>query len=80
MMEVMQKFGAHVGQKSDGQYRAKWKDQKAYGILKQVVQFLSFRKAQARVGMEFFENQKQDPTGENDQFYRMRLKLLKKDE
>ena len=80
LMEIMQKFGAHVGQKSDGQYRAKWKDQRAYSILKQVVSYLTFRKAQARIGMEFFENQKRDPTGNNDQFYRLRLRLLKREE
>lgn len=80
LMEVMQKFGAHIGQKADGQYRAKWKDQKAYGILKSVKQFLTLRKTQATVGMEFYEQVKQDPTGDNDQFYRMRLKLLKREE
>jgi hypothetical protein len=80
-MEAMQKFGAHVGRKSDGQYRAKWKDQKAYGILKSVVQHLAIRRDQARLGMEFFESRKgQNPTGENDQFYRLRLKLLKREE
>jgi len=80
LMEVMQKFGAHVGRKADGQYRAKWKDQKAYGVLKSVVQHLSIRRDQARLGMEFFEQKRQDPTGENDKFYRLRLKLLKREE
>lgn len=80
LMEIMQKFGAHVARKSDGQYRAKWKDQKAYSVLKSIVQFLVLRKAQARVAMEFQEQRKQNPTGENDQFYRMRLKLLKREE
>ena len=80
LMEVMQKFGAHIGRKSDGQYRAKWKDQKAYLVLKSVVQHLAVRRDQARVGMEFQEQRKQDPTGENDQFYRLRLKLLKREE
>jgi hypothetical protein len=80
MMEAMQKFGAHVGRKSDGQYRAKWKDRKAYNILKQVVSYLTVRKGQARVAMEFQEQRASDELGANDQFYRMRLKLLKREE
>jgi len=79
-MEQMQKFGAHVGRKTDGQYRAKWKDQKAYILLKTVVQHLAVRRDQARLGMEFHEQKKRDLTGGDDQFFRLRLKLLKKEE
>lgn len=80
LMEVLQKFGAHIGQKTDGQYRAKWKGQKAYNILKRISPHLSFRKDQARLGIEFHEQQERDLEGKNDQFYRMRLKLLKAQE
>ena len=77
IMEAMQQFGAHVGQKADGQYRAKWKDQKACILLKRVMPFLKFRKDQAKLGIEFFDQRERDQEGENDQFYRMRLRLLK---
>lgn len=78
LMEILQKYGAHVARKADGQYRAKWRDAKAYNLLKQIGPFLAMRKDQATCGLEFHDNRKQDPTGENDQIYRMRLRLLKR--
>lgn len=80
LMEVLQGFGAYVSQKSDGQYRAKWRDKRAYDILKSIVQFLKIRKEQAVCGMEFFEAKTQDPNLPEEVIFRMRLKLLKKDE
>jgi len=80
LMEVLQKFGAYVGRKSDGQWRARWRDNHAYRILKSITPYLTVRKEQAKVGIEFIENRKGDPNGENDVVYRMRLKLLKKEE
>jgi hypothetical protein len=78
LMEVLQKFGAYVGRKTNGRWRAKWRDYRAYRILKSILPHLIIRKDQARVGVEFLENRKQDPTGEDDVIYRLRLKLLKR--
>lgn len=80
LMELLQNFGAYVGQKADGQYRAKWRNGNAYRILKQILPILIVRKEQARCGIEFTDNRKRDPNGENDIIYQLRLKLLKKEE
>lgn len=80
LMEMLQKFGAHIGRKADGQYRAKWRDQKAYNLLKQLFPYLTIRKDQATCGIEFYENRKRDPEGQNDIVYRLRLRLLKREE
>ena len=80
LMELLQNFGAYISRKSDGQYRAKWRDNNAYRLLKQILPILTVRKEQARVGTEFLDNRKNDPNGENDVIYRMRLKLLKREE
>lgn len=80
LMEMFQRLGAHVGKKLDGQYRAKWRDQRAYNLLKQFLPFLTIRKEQAKCGIEFLENKKQDPQGENDVVFKLRLKLLKRGE
>ena len=80
LMELLQKFGAHIGKKSDGQYRAKWRDQKAYNILRQLTPILTIRREQAKVGMEFFDYKKRNPNIDEDVVYRLRLKLLKKAE
>lgn len=78
VIEALQAFGAYVGQKQGGQYRAKWKDKKAYVFLKAVSPYLIMRKDQANVGMEFWEEKTQSPTEETDMVYIVRLKLLKK--
>jgi hypothetical protein len=80
LMEALQTMGAHIGKKQDGQYRAKWRDAKAYSLLKQLMPSLIVRKEQARVGIEFLESRKEGTNNDEDQIFRIRLKLLKKDE
>lgn len=80
LMEVLQGFGAYVSQKADGQYRAKWRDKRAYDILKGMIPHLKVRKDQALCGLEFFEAKQRDPILKDEVIFRGRLKLLKKDE
>lgn len=80
LMEILQGFGAYVSQKSDGQYRAKWRDKRAYDILKAIAQSLHIKKDQAVCGMEFFEEKMQNPELPDEVIFRLRLKLLKKTE
>lgn len=80
LMEFLQSFGAYVSRKSDGQYRAKWRDKRAYDILKAMISHLKVRKDQALCGIEFFEAKIGDPALSDEVIYRMRLKLLKKED
>lgn len=80
LMEFLQSFGAYVSRKTDGQYRAKWRDKRAYDILKAMVPHLKVRKDQAVCGLEFFEEKQRDPALNDEVIFRGRLKLLKKDE
>ncbi len=78
LMEVLLTLDAYIGKKQDGQYRAKWKDNKAYTLLKSILPYLRIREDQAQVGIEFFEEKKQSPEETTDVVYKLRLKLLKK--
>lgn len=80
VMETLQTFGAYVGKRQDGQYRAKWRDSRAYGVLKSLMPHLIIRKDQAQIGIEFIEEKRRNPTPETDIVYRLRLKLLKQDD
>lgn len=80
LMEFLQSFGAYVSRKTDGQYRAKWRDKRAYDILKAMAPHLKVRKDQAVCGLEFFESKQKDPALTDEVIFRGRLKLLKKDE
>lgn len=80
LMEVLQGLGAYVSQKADGQYRAKWRDKRAYDVLKSLVSYLRIRKEQALCGIEFFEAKTHDPNLEEEIIFRIRLRLLKKEE
>jgi uncharacterized protein YuzE len=80
LMEFLQSFGAYVSRKSDGQYRAKWRDKRAYDILKAMVAHLKVRKDQAICGLEFWEEKQRDPELNDEVIFRMRLRLLKNDE
>jgi hypothetical protein len=80
LMEVLQGFGAYVSQKSDGQYRAKWRDKRAYELLKSIAQFLHMKREQAVCGLEFWEAKVKDPDLSEETIFRLRLKLLKKEE
>ena len=79
-MEPLQNLGAHVSKRPDGQYRAKWRDQRAYTLLKRMLPHLRMRKEQAKCGMEFLDNKKRDPQEDNDNVYKLRLRLLKREE
>jgi hypothetical protein len=80
LMEVLQAIGAHIGKKQDGQYRAKWRDGRAQLLLRQVLPYLVVRKEQAKLGIEFMDQRKQKPDVNEDQIFRIRLKLLKVEE
>lgn len=80
LMEVLQGLGAYVSQKADGQYRARWRDKRAYDVLKTIAQFLHIKKDQAVCGIEFFESKLKDPEISDETIFRLRLKLLKKEE
>ncbi len=80
LMKFLELFEAVVGPVSGGQFRAKWKDQKAYYLLKNILRQLIIKKEQAEVGIEFYINKTNNI---NPETYVMplvtRLKLLKRD-
>lgn len=78
LMELLQKKGAHIGQKADGTYRAKWRDQAAYFLLKKLMPYLVVRKEQAKIGVEFFEERKNNKTPQTDAINKLRLRLEKR--
>ncbi len=80
LMELLQKKGAHIGQKSDGAYRAKWRDQYAYFMLKKLLPYLKVRKEQANIGVEFFDEKNRNKTLTTDAIYKLRLRLCKRKE
>lgn len=78
LMEYLQLFGARIGQKSDGQYRAKWRDNRAHTLLFSLLPYLRMRKEEALVGIDFMTSRKKDPNNTtNDATFRLRLKLIK---
>ncbi len=80
LMEYLQKFGANIGQKTDGQFRAKWRDDYAYRTLNNLMPFLKVRQDQATIGLEFMEYKKRNPEETNFSVYILRLKLTKRSE
>lgn len=80
IMDTLQSVGAYIGKKQDGQYRAKWKDNRAYTLLKSIMPYLKIKKDQAKLGLEFIEERNQNPQSDTDIVYRLRLKLLKREE
>ena len=54
-MKFLQIFDATVNRVSGGQFRAKWKDEQAYRILKIMLPHLIIKRDQAEVGIEFQE-------------------------
>jgi hypothetical protein len=79
LIETLQALGAFI-QRHDSQYRARWKDKKAYLFLKSVLPYLRVRKDQATVGIEFWEEKTNTPSEDTNIVYITRLKLLKQDE
>ncbi len=77
LMEVLQRLGAHISQRSEGKYRARWKEKSAYRMLSSIQHHLYFKKELAICGIDFFENKEKDASGTNDVVYKLRLKLLK---
>lgn len=77
LMEVLQRLGAHISRRSDGNYRARWKERSAERMLHSIKQHLYLKKEVVTCGIEFFDQKGKDPSGENDVVYKLRLKLLK---
>lgn len=77
VMDILQSYGAYIGKRQDGQYRAKWRDSRAYGILKSLMPHLVIRKDQAQIGIEFLDEKRRNPQPETDIVYMKRLKLCK---
>ena len=81
LMEHLQRFGATVGQRSDMQYRAKWRDNKALFFLRSIFPALRSKVEQAKVAIEFMEQRNTNPESKDyDVTCRIRLKLLKRAE
>ena len=78
LMEILQKRGAHIGQKADGAYRAKWRDHGAYNVLRKLMPYLVIRKEQAKIALEFFEERERDKTPSTDAIFKLRLRLEKR--
>lgn len=81
LMEYLQRAGAYVIDMGEGQFRAKWKDHKAYRLLQSISRFSQMKREQIKIGIEFFEVKTSEPKEEKfDIPYRLRLKLLKQTE
>ncbi len=81
LMEYLQRFGASVIQLDDRRFRARWKDQRAYDLLKSIERFSKKKKEQIRIGVEFLTSKKNTDSNENlDITFRLRLKMEKKAE
>lgn len=81
VMEYLQMAGAYIISMGEGQFRAKWKDQRAYRLLQSIVRFSKEKKEQMRVGIEFYEAKTSEQKEEKYEIpFRLRLKLLKKAE
>lgn len=76
LMEFLQLFGAKVGQKPDGQYRAKWRDNSAGRLLKAVQPLLRLKELQASIAIEFID-ERDSMSESRDATYRLRMKLSK---
>jgi hypothetical protein len=77
LMEVLQRLGAHITRRPDGNYRARWKEGSAHRMLNSIKPHLFLKKDLALLGIEFFEQKEKDSNGDNDVVYRLRLKLFK---
>lgn len=81
LMEFLQTFGAKVGQRTDKQYKAKWKDKGAYSLLKLIIPYLNVKKDQAEVGIEFYEDKSNGGNTQKNQIPLMlRLRLMRRHE
>jgi hypothetical protein len=81
LMLFLQRAGAVVIDLGDGQFRAKWRDYKAYRLIQSIMPFSQMKREQLQVGLEFFEEKSRDSREANfDIHYHLRLKLLKKTE
>jgi len=81
LMEYLQRADAYIVDMGEGQFRAKWKDHKAYRLLQSIIRFSQMKREQLKVGLEFFEAKTSEQKEEKfDLHYRLRLKLLKQTE
>lgn len=77
LMETLQRLGAHISHRSEGNFRARWKENSAYRMLQSIKGTLSIKKDIVICGIEFWENKEKDSSGKDDIVYQLRLKLLK---
>jgi hypothetical protein len=81
LMKFFQLFDAVIGPSSGGQFRAKWKDENAYRLLKLILPYLIVKKEQAELGIEFWEGKlKGAQTKDTANEFKVRLMLLKRDD
>lgn len=81
LMEYLQKFGAKVIQLEPTLFRAKWINQNANRLLKEILPSSIKKREHLIVGIEFSEEKAKTPKDQKfDITYRLRLKLLKKAE
>jgi hypothetical protein len=81
LMLFLQREGAYIMDLGDGQFRAKWRDHKAYRLIKSIMPFSKMKREQLQVGLDFFEEKSKNPQESNFAIhYHLRLKLLKKTE
>jgi len=81
LMEYLQRADAYIVDMGEGQFRAKWKDHKAYRLLQSIIRFSQMKREQLKVGLEFFEAKTSEQKEEKfDLHYRLRLKLLRQTE
>lgn len=81
VMEFLQRCGAVVAKRSDGKFKAKWKDKRAGEILEEMFPYLIIKKDQADLGIEFATCKASNADPKTYVLpLQMRLRLLKKDE
>jgi len=81
LMLFLQRAGAFVLDLGDGQFRAKWRDHKAYRLIKSIMPFILMKKEQLQVGLEFMDAKSSETKEEKfDIPFRLRLKMLKRTE
>jgi len=81
LMLFLQRAGAFVIDLGEGQFRAKWRDHKAYRLIKSIMPFSKMKREQLQCGIEFMDAKASET--KDSQFdipYRLRLKMLKRPE
>jgi hypothetical protein len=71
--------GAIIGPKSDGQWRAKWRDKRALNLLQNILPHLKSQKRieEVNIGIEFMKSRLEKPDDNQDVIFKLRLRLTK---